>query len=119
MVMSEFSGPSFSIKINGVAKDALLSHVLEIVVDTSIFMPSMFSILIQEADLEDRFPYMDDPTLFFIGAQVEITAKTINMGLGFAEAETLIKGDITAIEPIFMEDGRVRLRIRGYDRGTS
>lgn len=118
MVMPEFSEPTFALKVNGVSKKELLADVLEIVVDTSVFMPSMFSILIQEKDWEsDSLRYMDDPLLFFIGAMVEITAKAVDLDLGIPSSNTLIKGEVTSIEPVFMEDGRIRLRIRGYDRG--
>jgi len=109
--------PEFSVKINGIPDPTLFGDIVEIVVDTSVFSASMFTIVIEEKpDIPGIFTYTDNVARFRIGASVEISAKVKLPPMMLPVSNTLIKGEITAIEPMFRDDGRVLLRIRGYDR---
>jgi uncharacterized protein involved in type VI secretion and phage assembly len=47
---------------------------------------------------------------------VEISAQTSDRKTQIPTIGTLVKGEITAIEPVFTEGGSVRFKIRGFDR---
>jgi len=108
-----------SIKINGMTvPGALFGDVLEITVDTDVFMPGMFTILLDDTPAIQGQPLLkhtDNAILFQIGASVEISSK-VEQGISpIPTQNTLIEGEITSIEPMFRDDGQVQLRIRGYD----
>ncbi|PKN93780.1 MAG: hypothetical protein CVU44_08165 [Chloroflexi bacterium HGW-Chloroflexi-6] len=110
--------PEFSIKIDGLPNPSLFGDMVEVVVDTSVFMPSMFTIVIVEKpDIPGVFKYIDNALMFRLGASVEISARVFNPPSMLPEFNTLIKGEITAIEPVFSDTGNIQLRIRGYDLG--
>ncbi|UCC16087.1 MAG: VgrG-related protein [Dehalococcoidales bacterium] len=97
------------LKINGTAASPeIMRDLRELVVDTSLHLPDMFTF------------HLDDPTLtwmdssdFDIGKEVEISGKEE----GASSSTTLItKGEITAIEPEMTEAGATTLIIRGYDK---
>jgi uncharacterized protein involved in type VI secretion and phage assembly len=110
----------FTIKISGISDPFLFGDVVEIVVDTNVYLPGMFSILIEDKQAVPGLPallHTDNVLRFRIGASVEIKVETDEFSLTLSpKKNTIIKGEITAIEPVFDEDGRVLLRIRGYDR---
>ena len=95
-------------KINGAEpSDTLKNMMREIVVDTSLYLPDMFTI------------HFDDPNLkcvdsadLEIGKTIEISAKAI----GENKATTLMKGEIVAIEPEFTRAMGMTVVIRGYDK---
>jgi phage protein D len=97
-----------SLKIGG--KDAprdMMRAVSEIVVDTSLHLPDMFTIRINDSSLK-----LIDSPLLDVGNSVEITGEA-----GEIERTVkalLMKGEITAIEPEFTEDGGVHVITRGY-----
>jgi phage protein D len=98
------------IKINGQdAAKELMDDLLEIVVDTSLYLPSMFSIKFRDQDLK----WIDDASLD-IGKSLEISIK-VTEGQGDAQA-VLIKGEITALEPSLSGEGATAMLIRGYDK---
>jgi uncharacterized protein involved in type VI secretion and phage assembly len=109
----------FSIKINGVPMPPIIyGDILEVVVDTDVFMPGMFTILLDDSPAVTGLPLLkhtDNALLFRIGAKVEITATADVPPLPVPKRNTLIKGEITSIEPVFTESGSIQLRIRGYD----
>ena len=110
--------PEFSVKIDGIPNPALFGDLVEVVVDTSVFMPGMFTIVIQEKpDIPGVFKYIDNVLMFRLGAAVEISATTSELPSMLPISNTLIKGEITAVEPVFADSGNVQLRIRGYDLG--
>jgi phage protein D/phage baseplate assembly protein gpV len=98
------------IKIGGqdVAKE-FMDDLLEIVVDTSLYLPSMFTLEV----LDQRLKWVDD-ALLDIGKPVEISLKTDEEAGGVQG--TLIKGEITALEPHFSATGRTTMLVRGYDK---
>jgi len=87
------------------------AHVSGVEVDLSVEYPSMFTLnLISSIELDEEVPWIDDQGLFSIGNVVEIK-------LGYVDnVETLLIGEITALEPEFAMDRRPRLTVRGYDR---
>jgi len=107
------------IKINGKAQTDLEYDLVEVVVDTNLFLPAMFSIVVQDDyDIAiEKFKYIDSDTIFKVGAEVIIEMETDEI---FDEPSpvkaTLINGEITSIEPVFSGSGISQLRIRGYDR---
>lgn len=104
--------PSFEIAINGslLAIDAE-THVMRVRVDEDVNLPNMFTI--EATGLNDRqteIPWLDDAALSAIGNPVEIK-------LGYTgELATLLKGEITGLEPEFVIHRLPNLLIRGYDR---
>jgi phage protein D len=87
------------------------THVLSVTVDDSAYLPSMFALEIMGSDDEAELTaWIDNESLFAVGKAVEVK-------MGYAEdLETLIKGEITALEPDFACDRSPRLTVRGYDR---
>ncbi len=101
--ISKYEDLNFVIKIDGKDLPADFDfNVLEVTVDTSLFMPDMFVILF----FDDDMVFMDDENTFDIGKEVEILVGD----------KQLIKGEITAIEPDFSETSKATLLIRGYDK---
>jgi phage protein D/phage baseplate assembly protein gpV len=106
----------FSLKISGISDPFLFGDIVEIVVDTNVYLPGMFTILIEDKQAMPGLPalmHTDNMLRFRIGASVAIGAESEGI---INNENTLIKGEITAIEPVFDQDGRILLRIRGYDR---
>ncbi len=95
------------IKVGGSDVPAELMNVLrEAVVDTSLQLPSMFSLSFNDPQLK-----WVDEALFDLGKEVEISAKSPDGTQGI-----LIKGEITALEPNFSASGDTLLVVRGYDK---
>jgi phage protein D/phage baseplate assembly protein gpV len=97
------------LKLNGrYASENIMEDVKEIVVDTSIHLPDMFTILLRDPS----FKWMDSP-LLEIGQTVDISGRAE----GSKKTQGIIlKGEITAIEPDFSEELGAMLLIRGYDK---
>jgi phage protein D/phage baseplate assembly protein gpV len=81
----------------------------EVVVDTSLHLPGMFTILLRDYELK-----WVDSSLLDIGKEVEISIKTGDE-LGGLSGQ-LITGEITALEPDFSAEGETHLLVRGYDK---
>lgn len=96
-----------TVKIGGTAvSEEMADDILEIVVDTTLYMPDMVTILLHARVYDDNTTlWIDDATLD-VGKEVEITV----------EDKVLIKGEITALEPSFDDTGRATLLLRGYDK---
>jgi phage protein D/phage baseplate assembly protein gpV len=110
--------PELSFKIDGIPNPALFGDTVEVIVDTSVFMPGMFVIVVEEKpEIPGIYKYIDNALMFRLGARVEISAKAIDLTSMLPKSNTLIKGEITSVEPIFSASGRAQLRIRGYDLG--
>jgi phage protein D len=109
----------FSIKIDGVPLlPNINGDIIEIIVDTDAFQPGMFTILLNDTPTIAGQPILthtDNLLLFRIGAKVTISAYVKVEPNPIPSTMELISGEITAIEPLFLEDGQVQLRIRGYD----
>jgi phage protein D len=83
-----------------------MDDLVEVTVDTSLFLPDMFTILLHDEDL-----HLIDEGPFELGKEVEISAQPEEGGT----SQTLIKGEITAIEPNFDKGTKASLLVRGYD----
>lgn len=104
--------PNFEVLINGAPlEEDILAYVAEVVVDTSVELPGMFTIELSGSDqLKDEHEWIDDQKLFAIGNAVEIKF------MHNKKKATLIKGEITALEPEFSSHSLPGLTVRGYDR---
>lgn len=103
--------PTVGIKLN---QQPLVSEmalwIVRVIVEDDLEFPSMFSLeMISKEDADGIFPWTDDERLV-LGAAVEIS-----MGYG-DHRETLIVGEITALEPTFSISGAPTLTVRGYDK---
>lgn len=106
------------ITIDGTRQTELELDLIEAVVDTNLHLPAMFSITVKdELDPENgKLKYTDADT-FQVGAEVKIEIETDEIWEeARAVKDTLVIGEITAIEPSFSAGGVPLLLIRGYDR---
>lgn len=87
------------------------SHVMDVLVDLDVSVPSMFSItLVGSSNRADELTWLDDTQLFAIGNEIEIR-------LGYANnLATVMVGELTGLEPEFACDRPPSLTLRGYDR---
>ena len=101
------------IKIGGQAvAEEFMDLLQEIVVDTSLHLPDLFTIRLSDPG----FKWMDD-TLLDIGKEVEISIKPPEQYHDkTAQAKILVKGEITALEPRFSSDNMSTMTVRGYDK---
>jgi uncharacterized protein involved in type VI secretion and phage assembly len=105
--------PVLTIKIGGSpASDELLNDVAELVINSDLHLPGMFTIR-----LEDRELTWSGGTLLALGKEVEISAQARKQGTETGSKGVIIKGEITALEPEFSDDGQIWLTVRGYDKG--
>jgi phage protein D len=104
--------PGFDVIIDGSPLPLTTkAYVISVAVDDSIKVPSMFTLEVGGSnDPSESFPWVDDEQFFNVGKVVEI-----KLGYG-SKLATLIKGEITALEPEFATDRRPSLLVRGYDR---
>jgi uncharacterized protein involved in type VI secretion and phage assembly len=98
----------FTVQIDGQnVSEGFYDDIVELTVDTSLHMPSMFSVKLHDND----FKWVDDPALE-IGKTVKISVQTV----ATQGAVTLIQGEITALEPVFNASASTVMCIRGYDK---
>ncbi|WP_319423514.1 VgrG-related protein [Pleurocapsa sp. FMAR1] len=110
------------IKLNGTkAPEELINDTLEIVVDESLHMPSMFVIKIHNVYVsasENSKPWQHEK-YFNIGDQISIGFEaSTTEDVDFQEAEIeerLIDGEITGIEVEFSHTSEAHIIVRGYD----
>jgi hypothetical protein len=110
----------FLITINGVPDPMLSGDIVEVVVDTDVYLPAMFTILIQDTrePLTGLLKYTDDALRFQIGASVTISVVSESLATNLVPLpNALMIGEVTSVEPVYEKDGSVKLRLRGYDRG--
>ena len=94
------------IKIDGKDVSEIEPDLVELTVDDSLTLPNMFSIHLQDAmDLKTgKLKYTDDACP--IGKSVEITIETDEiLDEPGVVKETIIKGEITGVEPRFTASG--------------
>jgi phage protein D len=101
------------IKIGGQAvPEEFMDRVEEVVVDTSLHLPDLFTIRLADPTLK----WMDD-SLLDIGKEVEISIKPPEQYHDVkGTARILVKGEITALEPRFTSSGMSTMTVRGYDK---
>ena len=113
--MQKDSVDKFKLKVGGVEDVMLSADVVELTVETNLFMPAMFTFLLDD-HMDPRLglcKYIDLDLRFIIGASIEIGLEDPNGLLPIKQ--TLIKGEITSLEPVFT-DGKTQLKVRGYDK---
>lgn len=104
--------PQIAIKVNGSDLSVeIMNKLFEAEVESTLDLPSMFALRFY--DDTKNFTLTDGDT-FAVGAAVQIDMVDVDApGETFV---TVLKGEITAIEPEFTEDLQCILTIRGYDR---
>jgi len=85
----------------------IMDDLIEVVVDTSLHVPDMFTIQVHDEHLQ----WVDEGP-FELGKEVEIAFIPEEGG----NSQVLIKGEITALEPEFVAGTQANLLVRGYDQ---
>ncbi len=95
------------IKVNGseLTQD-MLKNLYEAEVETSLYLPSMFTLRFYDEKVN-----LVDQNQFAAGGSVEILLKSSS------DLTSILKGEITAVEPEFSNDFTAILVVRGYDKG--
>jgi phage protein D/phage baseplate assembly protein gpV len=84
----------------------VMNKLAELLVDQHTHLPDMFTIRLHDPELK-----LLDEGPFDLTKEVEIAAETAG-----GEKKTLMKGEITALEPSFDEGMIAELTVRGYDK---
>jgi phage protein D len=110
-----------TLKIDGQpAANNVLEDLLQIVVEESLHLPGMFTLMIRNDYFSSRTgenPWLYDKT-FAIGKSIEIGfISSISEASEFDDTkeEILLKGEITAIEAHFNPESQAPVIVRGYD----
>lgn len=98
---------NISIKINNspMVESARL-NLVEVTIDQHVHLPGMFTIRF----FDDGLKLLDGGIVDLL-QQVEILSNTPD-----GKSISLIKGEVTALEPVFDREGRDELVVRGYDK---
>ncbi len=112
--------PEIKLTIDGaLASTALMEDILQVSVEESLHLPSMFTIVVKNDFLSGRdadTPWKHE-SLFTIGAQIKINFTSSTTGSNpTANQGDVIDGEITAIEVEFTEKSQAPIIIRGYDK---
>jgi phage protein D len=96
------------IKVDGQnLPERLMDDLIELVVDTTLDMPGMFTLRFHDPELQ-----LIQGDTFDIGKAVEI-----KLTPGDSSLERVLAGEITGLEPDYAPDMAVTLVVRGFDRG--
>jgi len=103
--------PGFGAKINGRdLPDGAMGDLIAVSVSEDIYVPSMFTLQFTNGGMAGETATWSDDDLFEPGSEVEIQ-------MGYQDhLESLIKGDITGLEPEYCATEVPLLNVRGYDR---
>jgi phage protein D len=110
-----------TLKIKGQAASAdIMEDILQISVEESLHLPSMFTLVINNSAFSGRSTdtFWKHTDAFAIGDAIEIGfADSSNTTSDFDDANqgTVLKGEVTAIEVNFTGDSQAPIIIRGYD----
>ncbi|MEM8806928.1 MAG: type IV secretion protein Rhs, partial [Cyanobacteria bacterium P01_G01_bin.38] len=110
-----------TLKIDGKAASSdLMEDILQIVVEESLHLPGMFTLVIQNDYYggETNYKVWKHEKLFEIGKTIEIgfSASTTDSDEFDEENKgNVIKGEITAIETHFTSEAQAPIIVRGYD----
>jgi phage protein D len=110
-----------TLKIKGTAATAaLMEDLLQISVEESLHLPSMFTLVINNAPFSGRSSdtFWKHTDAFAIGDAIEIGfSSSTNTSSDFDDANqgTVLKGEVTAIEVNFTSKSDAPIIIRGYD----
>jgi phage protein D len=102
--------PAFTIVVDGATLPGVAAaHVRAVTVDDDVDLPGMFAFDLAGTDERNGQTGWPDSPLFKIGAAVELK-------LGYVEkVDTVMIGEITALEPEFGADHLANLTVRGFD----
>jgi phage protein D len=109
------------LKINNQAASAdLMEDILQISVEESLHLPSMFTLVINNSPFSGRSSdtFWKHADNFVMGDPVEIgfqASTTTSSDFDDANQGTVLKGEITAIEVNFTSESQAPMIIRGYD----
>lgn len=96
-----------AIKVNGTdLSDEVMQKLQTVEVDSSLHVPDMFTLRFQDDQLD-----LLDGNIFNLGVSVDI-----DFAPHGGDLKTVIKGEITAIEPEFLPGYVAIFTVRGYDR---
>lgn len=96
-----------TIKVQGTTLPSSTMNELETVeIESSLYMPSMFVLRFHD----DEFTLIDSNT-FKLGNEVEVQLDDYD-----GQLATVIKGEITSLEPDYTDDAQMTVAIFGYDR---
>jgi len=102
----------FDVSVNGSPLSSTnLDYVMEIVVDQSVALPSMFTLLLASSDAQSQPPaWTNDSSVFAVGDAIEVKLGYYN------NLTSMIQGEVTSVEAEFSAASLPLLRVRGYDR---
>ncbi|NJR54610.1 MAG: VgrG-related protein [Acaryochloris sp. CRU_2_0] len=110
-----------TLKIDGQsATSILMEDLLQIVVEESLHLPGMFTLMIRNDYFSSRTgenPWLYDK-IFAVGKSIEIgftSSTTEAADFEDSEEEILLTGEITAIEAHFNIESQAPIIVRGYD----
>jgi uncharacterized protein involved in type VI secretion and phage assembly len=109
----------FQIKLGGAELTSKeMDDVLEVTVNTDLHLPGMFTIVLQDLLQEQTGkPGYVDLDKFDLRKEVEISLGERSQDSSVATSSvSVIKGEITALEPVFDADSKIRFVVRGYDK---
>lgn len=103
--------PDFGLVINGEAAPVdLAAHVSSITVEEDALWPCMFALELSGSDNYGEERVWVDDELLAVGSSVEIK-------LGYAgDLRTVLAGEVTGLEPEFLQHRLPSLTVRGYDQ---
>ena len=103
--------PEFRVKVNGSElPPGTAAMVASVTVDQDVMAPSMFAVELADQDLKHPDATWADADVFAPGGETEIL-------LGYTgKLATVMKGEITGLEPEFRSGELPRLVVRGHDR---
>ncbi|MDB9314381.1 VgrG-related protein [Spirulina sp. CS-785/01] len=110
-----------NLKIDGsTASDSLMEDLLQIIVEESLHLPAMFTLVINNSRYSGRSEdsFWKHEKIFEIGKSIEIaftSSTTESQEFDDAETGTVIKGEVTGIETHFNSESQAPIIIRGYD----
>ena len=104
------------------APDNLMEDILQVMVEESLHMPAMFTLVIQNdyfpgRSQDEKWRYQD---LLQIGKSVKIgfnSSTTESQDYSESNKNNVIEGEITGIETFFSERSQAPVIVRGYDVG--
>jgi len=108
------------VQIGFVPDLSVFSDVLEVIVDTSVYLPGMCTITFVERVPAAGVVYehVDNMLKYKIGEKVIVGVFTDSIrNKSIPEANILFNGEITSIEPVFDKSGKTLFRIRAFDKG--
>jgi uncharacterized protein involved in type VI secretion and phage assembly len=108
----------FVITIGGIPDPVMFAEIVEVVVDTNVFLPTMCTVTIKDTlDSKTNTLKYCDKTKFKIGAALKVSLLSTSRLTHLPMPNPLFfDGEVTSVEPIFGRDGQPMMRVRGYDR---